>query len=1117
MSYVILKLDSANSTYILPDMAKGAVRAARPSVPAGFAFAQDPDFNIEDIEEGEVRSAYRMVGPTHMGTTHNCKKNCRLNPRCLSVLGEKVWLEMEDEEESESELMEDELVRLDGVPAGLRNLGNTCYVNSFLQIWFHNSKFRQALYDWEPGEDPEERDNESILDAELYEPRSKVASLQALFAMMQFTKRRFTDPADFICKLGLNPTVQQDAQEFSKLFISLLEDSLAHQKQENVRTMIQKQFRGEYAYVTTCQTCKIKSVRPSLFYELDLALAGNKTISDCLNDFTKVERMTGDEKYFCENCCSKQEATRSCNLRELPPVLNLQLNRFQYDMQLGRKKKLNSNIQFPEELDMSCYLDTDSPSKYSLTGVLMHVGPDANHGHYIAHIQDMESGLWFKFSDECVVPLQGKNMKLGVVDELMGQQVRKLVKLGKGPAGKTGVQNSNNAYMLVYMLQESLQAIRANENSENAKRDKVLKAAFSRKCDKDKNQEYCFSNGKVFPTSFPLHLRTKIDRDNIEFDEEHEERITSRLVERQKAKMKQKKMLSQYEALRWEPDNSDEEDEDMEESFEFLPLSWLNRWLSNPLNCGSIETKHLLCQHNSLDIERVSEVKVCYSETVSLLYSEYGKGEGPRLLSDKLCRICVRNRARLISLDFRMTRDQQFLVTEKSPVDGTGFWVGKRTWARWRALGRMSLEDKIINEVSEWKNQQAELIRLAAERRRLDGRKRKLPEEGDDSINLRDLKLKLSKMGTNVSIAPHNAANPGVAKMAGISVIKNGESFKMENIAEVKLNMNGDDEKKANTNWEKPSCAVKPMLKAPKPSATVKPFMKSEGICNKLDADKEKHKVIRESEFELSPSKTPVNVNGQTLSSASCSESRSSSRSSSIDSLPSQAGGSEASSRETSGPDTVALSPSPVVQHQPGEDEFNADIVCAHGNLRIEQRARQLISRAAWRCLSTYFHKPITFQFGTPACSVCEEQVNAANLRRERWREEAARQKARLPDLFKDTDRPKWSKPSTTRVFILSSTFVMAWRGFVRGLSAGKSDGVCESITHVNNKSLLCPHDGFLFLPSISWEVEPNPAFVMISEEEWTTVQDMFDVDHAIKVDRENTPSGPILNSSPGR
>jgi len=1106
----------------------------RPNVPIGMAFAEDPELDPVDIGEGEIRSAYRMNLPCHMGMTHNCKKNCRYNPRCLSALGEKVWLEADEEEDSEAEV-EDEMVRHDGVPAGLRNLGNTCYVNSFLQIWFHNSRFRQALYDWEPGEDPEEQDNESILDAELYEPRSKVASLQALFAMMQFTKRKFVDPADFICKLGLNPSVQQDAQEFSKLFVSLLEDSLAHQKQGTVRTMIQKQFRGEYAYVTTCQACLKESVRPSHFYELDLALAGNKTIADCLGDFLKVERMTGDEKYFCENCCSKQEATRCCKLRELPPVLNLQLNRFQFDMQLGRKKKLNSNIQFPEELDMSGYIATSSPAKYSLTGVLMHVGPDANHGHYIAHIQEMESGNWFKFSDECVGPLQGKSLRLGVEEEI-GGQARKQGKLGK-IVSKAGVLNSNNAYMLVYMLQESIQEIRAVEAKEKVKRDVVYRQAMSRisktepgqEKKSDRDQEYCYSNSRIFPTSFPPHLRTKIDRDNIEFDEEHEERMTSRLAEHHAARNKQKRMIDQYTGLKWDPEDIEEEDEEFDESYEFLPTLWLVRWLANPVTCGPIETRGLLCMHDSLDIDKLHEVKICDSSIVATLYAENGEGEGPRLTHDRLCQICIMNKARLISLDFKMLRDQQFLTSQKSPVDGTGFWVGKRSYARWRTLGKVALEDKIIVEVAQWKDQQARATQLKTERRKkLEERRKgwKVEEEEEDEKEgfcWTELQKKLQRMGTNVSIAPPDADKTGQGSMAGISVIRNGESFKMSSIAEVKLNLS-EVERKAWAGKVKPSCAVKPMLKAPKPSATVKPFLKSEGICEDVRLGKGEEKIgggggsVFVSNGQLSIQSTTQ----QSSNSASCSESRSSSRSSSLDSLPSnKTSASEASSRETSGPETNAASPTPslstsVAQHMmPSEDDFNADILCPHGNLRIEQRARQLISRAAWYRLNTYFSKPITFQFGTPVCSVCEDQLSEANLQKERWREEAARQKARLPDLFKDTERPKWSKPSTTRVYLLSSSFVLAWRGFVRGLSAGKADSVGESITDVNNRTLLCPHSGFLFMPTIAWEAEPNPALVMITEEEWLTVQDMFTVDVEIRVDRENLSSGPVLTSSP--
>jgi hypothetical protein len=46
------------------------------------------------------------------------------------------------------------------------------------------------------------------------------------------------------------------------------------------------------------------------------------------------------------------------------------------------------------------------------------------------------------------------------------------------------------------------------------------------------------------------------------------------------------------------------------------------------------------------------------------------------------------------------------------------------------------------------------------------------------------------------------------------------------------------------------------------------------------------------------------------------------------------------------------------------EDIFNADIVCPHGNLRIEERCKQLVSRAAWFRLCNYFDRPKTFQFG---------------------------------------------------------------------------------------------------------------------------------------------------------
>ena len=54
-------------------------------------------------------------------------------------------------------------------------------------------------------------------------------------------------------------------------------------------------------------------------------------------------------------------------LRELPPVLNLQLNRFHFDMQYNRKKKLNSALYFPDVLDMAEYLEDKSKVPYGVS------------------------------------------------------------------------------------------------------------------------------------------------------------------------------------------------------------------------------------------------------------------------------------------------------------------------------------------------------------------------------------------------------------------------------------------------------------------------------------------------------------------------------------------------------------------------------------------------------------------------------------------------------------------------------------------------------------------------------------------------------------------------------
>uniref|UniRef100_A0A669D1D5 Ubiquitin carboxyl-terminal hydrolase 48 n=1 Tax=Oreochromis niloticus TaxID=8128 RepID=A0A669D1D5_ORENI len=572
----------------------------------------------EEIRQEHIELAYRINLPACKRGA--CRRNCKGNPNCLVGIGEQAWLGEIDESAFHSIDDPNSERREKNTFVGLTNLGATCYVNTFLQVWFHNLELRRSLYQCQNS-----RASLSISD---YEPQSICEHLQYLFALLQNSNRKYIDPSGLVKALGLDTGQQQDAQEFSKLFLSLLEDTLSKQKNPNLRNVIQQQFCGQFSYVTVCNQCGRSSALPSRFYELELNIQGHKNLTECM---TLLHY--------------KQNATRRIKLHSLPPTLNLQLMRFVFDRQTGHKKKLNSFISFPEQLDMGPFLEEKQDEKcvYELSAVLIHRGISAYSGHYIAHVKDARTGDWYKFNDEEIEKMEGKKLQLGIEEDI-AETVKSQT---KKPKCSKGYHCSRNAYMLVYKVQQE-------ENS----------GPFR-------------TNVEV-----PAFLQRLVDQDNHKFEEWCSEMTDMRKQSVDKGKAKHEEVKELYKLL---PARDGE-------PYEFIPLDWLKKWLDDSTATKEIDSSRFLCSHDKLHPDKVGDTRKVSMQAAQLLYERYGGG--PRLNESSLCRECVSQRCRVLRLKNQLSEDYKEISNlVKRTFSGAGFWVGKASLRSWRQLALEQLEE----------------------------------------------------------------------------------------------------------------------------------------------------------------------------------------------------------------------------------------------------------------------------------------------------------------------------------------------------------------------------------------------------------------------------------------
>jgi ubiquitin carboxyl-terminal hydrolase 7 len=321
---------------------------------------------------------------------------------------------------------------------GLKNQGATCYMNSLLQTLFFTNQLRKAVYLM-----PTESDDSS---------KSVPLALQRVFYELQFSDKP-VGTKKLTKSFGwetLDSFMQHDVQELCRVLLDNMESKM---KGTCVSGTIPKLFEGKMLSYIKCKHVDYLSSRTEPFYDIQLNIKSKKTIADSFKDYITVESLDGDNKYDAGEH-GLQEAEKGVIFLTLPPVLHLQLMRFQYDPITDTNIKINDRFEFPERLDLETYLQTtdkSNPAIYILHAVLVHSG-DNHGGHYVVYINPKGDGKWCKFDDDVV----SRCTKQEAIEHNYG-----------GHDDDITVKHCTNAYMLVYSRESDLPNVLENVREEN--------------------------------------------------------------------------------------------------------------------------------------------------------------------------------------------------------------------------------------------------------------------------------------------------------------------------------------------------------------------------------------------------------------------------------------------------------------------------------------------------------------------------------------------------------------------------------------------------------------------------------------------------------------------------
>ena len=309
---------------------------------------------------------------------------------------------------------------------GLANVGNSCYLNSCMQIFSHtyelNDFFNKGTYktkikkveeailllEWDKLRELMWSENCTIAPWGFIKSVHKVSITKNLEIFSGYAQNDLHEFLMFIVD-GFHTALSREVDMTITGNIMNSTDKLAKVCYEMMKNMYKKEFSEmlsiffgiHISAITSLQTNEVLSLKPEPFSVMSLPIPSHKyniSLIDCLDKYCENELLDGDNAWFNEKTNTKESANRKILFWSLPDILIITIKRWG-----SNGHKLNTVVSAPlNDLNLISYISGYNKQSYiyDLYGICNHYG-GCQGGHYTAHVKNAND-KWYNFNDTIV-------------------------------------------------------------------------------------------------------------------------------------------------------------------------------------------------------------------------------------------------------------------------------------------------------------------------------------------------------------------------------------------------------------------------------------------------------------------------------------------------------------------------------------------------------------------------------------------------------------------------------------------------------------------------------------------------------------------------------------------